>query len=273
MIQHSHSPCVTPGFVVSKLDAFETRNPLTNKNSGLLKYVHQSEDNLWMVMDRKTNKSRIVESNFSFVNNHFWNCFEADGKIVVDVVAATSDYLDNYFSRQLDQPTTDWEKLFHPSKRCLIPTDGEDQVSCEPFFKGLSGGPLFDYPTYNPTFKMNPEYNFFYAIAAKSSKSRWFDQLIKVDAHTRDISKHWSSEGIFFTEADYISRQGQAKSQAEDSGLLVTVLYNSTADQSSLALFDASSLEMVSQYKLDFVIPFHAHGIVCEPGQPCYPNP
>ena len=43
LIQHSHSPCVTPNFLVSKLDAFTPRSPL-NSNSGMLKYVNQGED-------------------------------------------------------------------------------------------------------------------------------------------------------------------------------------------------------------------------------------
>ena len=40
IIQHSHSPCITPHFVVSKLDSFTARSPL-NKNKGLLKFVRQ----------------------------------------------------------------------------------------------------------------------------------------------------------------------------------------------------------------------------------------
>ena len=44
-----------------------------DKNSGLLSKVHQQEDNLWMVMDRRTNSSRLLSSgDVSFVNNHFW---------------------------------------------------------------------------------------------------------------------------------------------------------------------------------------------------------
>lgn len=40
MIQHSHSPCITPNYLVSKLDSFEFRVPVAS-NSGLLRFMHQ----------------------------------------------------------------------------------------------------------------------------------------------------------------------------------------------------------------------------------------
>jgi hypothetical protein len=77
IIQHSHSPCITQNYVVSKLDAFVFRDPLTNHNGGLLKYAHQGEDDEWLVMNRNTNESVVMRSTgHAFVNNHFctWIC-------------------------------------------------------------------------------------------------------------------------------------------------------------------------------------------------------
>jgi len=274
LIQHSHSPCVTPNYVVSKLDAFTPRAPI-NKNKGMLKVLHQAEENLFMVMDRQTRRSRIMTSNFSFVNNHFWNCYETpEAEVVIDTVAATEDYLDNYFRWNLDKPHAEWDHIFHPPMRCYVRT-GVDSVSCESFFQGGAEVSIFDYPTFNPLFKMRPDYRFFYAIAAASPTSRWFDQLIKVDVESRAVIQRWSAPGVFLTEADFIpslERQGSG-SAPEDEGKLVSVLYNATNDASSLAVFDARTLRLVDQYALDFVVPFHAHGIVCMPGQACYTNP
>ena len=90
IIQHSHSPCITPNYVVSKLDAFGPRLKL--EDTGMLKELHQVEDSLWQVMDRRSNKSSILMANKKFVNNHFWNCIENEnGAIVVDTVPATSE--------------------------------------------------------------------------------------------------------------------------------------------------------------------------------------
>lgn len=191
----------------------------------------------------------------------------------MDAVAATEDYLDNYFSRNLDLPAVNWTKLFHPAVRCHISVTG-NQIQCHNFFKDTDGGTRFDYPTFNPKYKMNPNYKFFYAISPKTQTSRWFDQLIKVDTQLQVIANTWSADGVFFTEADFIPRRLQdAGDPAEDDGILISVLYNTTSDRSSLGLFDAASLSLLGQYELEMVVPFHAHGIVCENPKRCYTNP
>ena len=278
IIQHSHSPCITPNFVVSKLDAFVARNPL-NKNSGLLKYLHQGEDSLWLVMNRKTKKSRILNSgdDAKFVNNHFWNCYEdpKDGAVVVEAVAATEDYLDNYFQRNLNEPKTDWKKLFHPSLRCRIPSDEKiSDISCGPLMQGAEVSLIFDYPTFNPLFKMRPDYQFFYGIAATdASSSRWFDRAIKVNAKAGKVVKSWSAPGIFMTEFDFIPRTNGTAAKDEDDGVLLSVLYNASSDTSLFAVFDARELVPLKMYEMDAVVPFHAHGISCKRGEACFTNP
>mmetsp|Transcript_42582 Transcript_42582/g.95599 ORF Transcript_42582/g.95599 Transcript_42582/m.95599 type:complete len:513 (+) Transcript_42582:74-1612(+) len=273
LIQHSHSPCVTEHYVVSKIDSFTPRSPL-NSNSGVLKLLQQAEDDLWLVMDRKTNKSTILQGSVKFVNNHFWNCYETpDGNVVIDSVAATENYLDNYFERNLAADHANWTRLFHPALRCTIPAAAGGAVACENLFEDGAGA-VFDYPTFNPAYKMNPNYRFFYGISAQGSASRWFDELIKVDVQSRKVVQRWSSPGIFLTEADFIPWRGQAQagSRPEDEGMLLSVLYNATDDQSSLGIFDAASLKLLHHEPMGAVIPFHAHGIVCVDGK-CYSNP
>jgi carotenoid cleavage dioxygenase-like enzyme len=79
----------------------------------------------------------------------------------------------------------------------------------------------------------------------------------------------WSSPDVYFTEADFVPQAGGA----EDSGLLLSIIYNATSSESSLAVFDAENLQLRSQTPLGGVIPFHAHGIVCPSGRQCIANP
>ncbi len=89
LLQHSHSPCVTANWVVVKLDSFVPREPVSEYH-GILKVLQQAEDNLWLAMNRSSGQSRILRSAAAFVNNHFWNCYENDGSVVVETVATTS---------------------------------------------------------------------------------------------------------------------------------------------------------------------------------------
>lgn len=274
IIQHSHSPCLTENWVVSKLDAFVPRNPLFNGNGGLLRYVHQGEDSLWMVMDRHTLKSRVMSSaETKFVNNHFWNCYEdpQDGDIVVEVVGATENYLDAYFDIDLEKGPT-WTSLFHPATRCRIPANGTD-VSCSPLMKGDDTALIFDYPTFNPLFKMRHDYRYFYGIAARDDESKWFDTAVKIDAAAGRVAKAWSSPGVFLTEFDFVPRTNGTAPEDEDDGVLLTVLYNATNDKSLFGVFDCKELTPLGLYEMDSVVPFHAHGISCRSGEACFTNP
>ncbi len=276
IIQHSHSPCITQNYVVSKLDAFVFRDPLTNHNGGLLKYAHQGEDDEWLVMNRNTNESVVMKSaGHSFVNNHFWNCVENEnGDVVVETVTATQDYLDNYFDFNLAKMPK-WNDLFHDPLKCVIPkfesqNNATTQIQCDGLLSADSSITYFDYPTFNPEWKMNPSYRYFYAIAPKdTSTSRWFDSVVKIDRTSSKDVASFSDSGLYFTEADFIPLGGDD----EDDGVLLTIAYNSTSDESLLIFLDAKDLTVLSSSSFGFVIPFHAHGISCAKDQACWTNP
>eukprot|EP00040_Diaphanoeca_grandis_P029569 m.173432 g.173432 ORF g.173432 m.173432 type:complete len:507 (+) comp31726_c0_seq10:48-1568(+) len=270
LLQHSHSPCISNNFVVSKLDNFYKVNDNDTSDRGLLRQVHQEENDAWIVMDRRTNETVLKTSNFSFVNNHFWNCFEDGlGNIVVDSVPATSEYLTTYFEDRLSQPTN-WEKILYSPMRCLVPTSlTSNDVTCSQLLVG--DDTLFDYPTFNPKFKMNADYNYVYAISPSTLGSQWFDKIIKVDVQSRKVVAYWTSPGIFVTEASFIP---VGTSNDEEDGVLVSLAYNTTAARSSLLVFDPTTLGLIDSYSLgDNIVPFHAHGVSCTPTDGCYANP
>jgi hypothetical protein len=89
LLQHSHSPCITANWIIVKLDSFAPRHPVDHYH-GVLRVLQQAEDNLWLAVNRSSGHSRVLTSNSAFVNNHFWNCYESDGSVVVETVATTS---------------------------------------------------------------------------------------------------------------------------------------------------------------------------------------
>ena len=190
----------------------------------------------------------------------------------MESVAVNSAYLEYFFPTNLEKPETDWATYFQAPLRCRISTSGEsDEIPC-----GTLGGDTFverpfDYPTFNPLWKMNPAYSYFYAVAASSRESRWLDSVIKVDVKNGDaIVAEWSAPGVFVAEADFFPFEN---SSTEDDGLLLTLIYNVTDQTSSLGVLWATNLTLVEQLPLGGFLPFQAHGIVCPAGGACYSNP
>jgi len=236
--------------------------------------LHQEYDSRFLVMNRETNISKILSANFSFVNNHFWNCYEEGESLIVDTVAATDSYLDAYFSYRLQEPPA-WSDMFLRPQRCHIHISA-GQITCNPLLEDVTR--IFDYPTFNPMWKMQ-KYRYVYGISPHNSTSKWFDTLVKIDVTTRAVEKQWHAPGVYLTEAGFIpvtrntspGRRGGSLQQ-EDSGILLSVAYNASSDTSFVAIYDAQSLRLLDQYSLEQVIPFHAHGISCVSGE-CFTNP
>jgi len=272
IIQHSHSPCVTENYVVSKVDAFEFRS-IVKENSGMLKYLRQQEDDQWFILDRNTMQTKVVRGNKAFINNHFWNCYEdTDDNIVVEAVAATDDYLDNYFASSLAAPTTNFSEIFYEPLRCKIDYKSGEPVFCDPLLSENDNKMIFDYPTFNPHYKMRQDYKYFYGIAISDPNStKWFDRAVKVDVKQGKVVAEWSAPDVYLSELNFIPRSENAN---EDDGTLVTLLYNNKEDASYIAFFSAKTMQPFLIEKLEAgVVPFHAHGIVCKSGIPCFTNP
>ena len=61
LLQHSHSLGLTEHFVVCKIDNFELAKK-DGRDQGLLAHMQQEEGNLWLLMDRRSNASRLLRS-------------------------------------------------------------------------------------------------------------------------------------------------------------------------------------------------------------------
>ena len=250
--------------------------------------MKQGEDDLYFVLNRHTNKTKLIRGNIHFVNNHFWNCYESatTGDIVIEAVASTGEYLDTYFDRNLARPHPTWSDIFHPPIRCHISFE-HATATCVPMFQQMrkniisEDGPenwnpttiLFDYPAFNPLYKMDSSYQYFYAIGITSNISGWFDRVIKVDVRNDTITHAWSLPDLYLTEFDFVPARKEKEGGKEDDGVLFGIAYNQTKDQSYVVMLNATNLFLLGMYPMEHVVPFHAHGIVCPSGIPCYTNP
>jgi len=270
-VHHSHEPCMSKNFVIVKMDHFKLKTP-DFRNQGMLRFVNQEMDNLWLLYDRRTNASRILHSgDFKLINNHFLNCFEVDDEIIVDTSPSTDVYLDNYFEYNLHEQDRKWDKIMLPAHRCKIPTDPSAvSFSCEKLFTSGDWQGLFDFPTFNPLYKSNPDTNWFYATAPIDNKALWMNSVIKGDVKQRKVVATWSEPGVYTTEANFIPRPGATE---EDDGVLFSLMYDSKIDSSIVVLLDAKTLKLIGKTDLGMVIPYHSHGVLCQADGRCFPNP
>jgi len=288
MLQHSHSPSLTETLIITKIDWFELRTTPDKNTTGLLKLMHQKENNLFMITNKADNASYIAKSNFSFVNNHFWNSFDVmddttNKKVsIVTTIPATSTYLNQYFFSKLSEPSMDWKSIFSSPKKCVVPNptladigtvDYEDIAKEEILCSELLEEPRFmDYPTYNPLFKTK-HYKYFYAISPQNTTtSRWFDTIVKYNVDSGKLLSSWHQQGMYLTEVVFIPKDNVDNAE-EDDGVLISVLYDSAQDKSILALFNPKDLSLMASFSLKGDrIGFHAHGLACT-AKKCYPNP
>jgi len=270
-VHHSHEPCMSKNFMLVKLDHFKPKKPV-RKNDGILKFVNQVMDNLWLVFDKRTNSSRILHSgDFKLVNNHFLNCREVDDKIIVETSPATEMYLDTYFAYVLHERDRKWNTIMMPAHRCSIPTDpAAIEFACEKMLTGGDLQPLFDFPTFNPLYKGHPSSRWWYATAPFNSTALWMNSVIKGDNEKREVVAFWKEEGVYTTEANFIPRPGATR---EDDGVLFSVMYDSNEDSSIVVLLNATTMALIGRSDLGMVIPYHSHGVLCDAKKKCYPNP
>ena len=188
---------------------------------------------------------------------------------------ATSNYLDNYFRHNLANAswmTSRWASIMFRSVRCLLPAAGNGTVRCEPLLAhdARIADVGLDFPTFNPLYKYAKHSAWWYATAPSTATSMWFDTIVKVDSRGRRVAATFHVPGVYVTEANFIPRPGAAD---EDDGLLLSVLYNSTADTSLVALLDGKTMGLVEAFALGTVIPYHSHGVACQPAGRCFTNP
>ena len=173
------------------------------------------------------------------------NAFERGDELVVDLCAyedATiidSLYLDEHGPRGAI-PRTEL-------RRYTIDLAGGG-VRAEPLAEGSLELPRIDYARRNTR-----DYSYAYFTGADTG---WIDRLVKVDV--RDGSRsEWRSDGCFPGEPVFVRAPG---AEAEDAGVVLSVVLDGNAGHSFLVVLDAGSFEEIARADAPHHIPFGFHG-------------
>ena len=203
------------------------------------------EPTRFQVFDRATGELRGTYETDAFFCFHHVNAFERGDELVVDLCAyedATiidSLYLDDRGPRGAI-PRTEL-------RRYTIDLAGGG-VRSEPLTDGSLELPRIDYGRRNTR-----DYSYAYFTGADTG---WIDRLVKVDV--RDGSRaEWRADGCFPGEPVFVRAPG---AEAEDGGVVLSVVLDANAGHSFLLVLDAGSFEEIARADAPHHIPFGFHG-------------
>lgn len=206
------------------------------------------EPAVFQVIDRETGALRGSYETEAFFCFHHVNAFERDGgrELVIDLIAYADPsvietlYLGEHGPRG-GLPDTEL-------RRYRIDLAGGG-VSWEKLTEGSLELPRIDYGRRNTR-------DYSYAYFTGASGDDWIDQLIKVDV-TDGSRSVWSEPGCYTGEPIFVREPG---AQAEDAGVVLSVVLDAVAGRSFLLVLDAESFEELARAEAPHHIPYGFHG-------------
>ncbi len=203
------------------------------------------------VVDRRTGELVGRFDSDPFFAFHHVNAFEDGQDLVVDIVAyedagiVTSYYLNRLQDENLELP-------FGQLRRYRIPLQG-GKVTFEPLSDACMELPHFDHARYN----MRPDYRYVYAMSLNPQQRQGFyNQLVKADIATGQ-EKSWYSPGCYPGEPVFVAAPD---SQAEDQGVILSVVLDTNQSTSFLLILDAQSFEEIGRATLPQPVLIGYHG-------------
>jgi carotenoid cleavage dioxygenase-like enzyme len=185
----------------------------------------------------------------AFFAFHHVNAFESDGELVVDLVGYDdASVIEAFYLHRLEEP----DVRIPPGtlRRYRIPLAG-GEVLAEVLSDTAIELPSLDYARMNTS----PEHTYVYGVGVRAERG-FYDQLVKVDLGTRHTTT-WYEPGCYPGEGVFVGRPGR---EAEDDGVVLSVVLDSARGTSFLLVLDASSFTEVARAELPHPVLFGYHG-------------
>jgi beta,beta-carotene 9',10'-dioxygenase len=255
-------PAYMHSFAMTDRHVVLTEQPLVVKPTDLLlsgrpfieNYRWEPErGTTFIVVDRHSGELVGRFETEAFFTFHHVNAFEADGEIVLD--ASASDDAGVIQEFYLDRLRAGQAPASIPQlRRFRISLNGG----------GVSGETLvddiFELPTTNYGRVNRRPYQYAYGAGAEGPgegfAARFLDRVVKADVETRQ-SWVWHEEGSYPGEPVFVAEPG---GEAEDAGVLLSVVLSTERETSYLLVLDARDLSELARAEVPHHIPFGFHG-------------
>jgi beta,beta-carotene 9',10'-dioxygenase len=197
------------------------------------------------VVDRHSGEHVATAKGEAFFCFHHINAYEEGDEVVVDLCAyEDSSIIEALEVSKLRAGDTPPPQAF--PTRYRVPLDG-GEVHGERLSEQSLELPRIDYGRHNAR-----PYRYVYGAGS----SDWLDRVVKLDVESRETLT-WREEGCYPGEPVFVRRPG---GEAEDDGVLLSLVLDAGAGRSFLAVLDAATLEELARAEAPHAIPFGFHG-------------
>jgi beta,beta-carotene 9',10'-dioxygenase len=196
------------------------------------------------LIDRSTGEAAGPFETDPFFCFHHANAYEENGTVVVDACTYADARIveDLYLDRLREGKPADRAEL----RRFRIDL-ASGQVSHEQLAEGL------ELPRINYGRSNERPYRYVWGVDAKSG---WLDRIVKTDVESGSTTE-WAEDGCSPGEPVFVAAPG---AQAEDEGVLLSVVFDSSSGRSFMLVLDAADLAEVARAEAPHGIPYGFHG-------------
>jgi beta,beta-carotene 9',10'-dioxygenase len=200
----------------------------------------------FLVVDRETGRLRGKYETEPFFTFHHINAFERDGELVVDLSAYDdASVIEGLY---LDRLRAGYEQLSPPTaRRYVLDLDGED----------ARGEPLadvdFELPRIAYRTRNGRPYRYTWGVGGTGE---FAGGIVKLDVERREHTT-WTANDQYPGEPVFVPTPG---AEAEDAGVLLSVVLDAARGTSFLLVLDAATLAERARAEVPHHIPFSFHG-------------
>lgn len=204
------------------------------------------------VFDRETgNHVRSVTADPFFAFHHVNAHDDEDGSLVVDLVAYDdASVIESFYLHRLSEPDVQIPR--GTLRRLRIPLTGPDvRLKAEELSPTGIELPNIDYGGLNTS----PDLRFVYGVGVRGDRG-FYDQLVKIDVDARTTAT-WHEPDCYPGEGVFVGRPGR---EAEDDGVILSVVLDAERGTSFLLVLDAASFTEVARARLPHPVLLGYHG-------------
>jgi beta,beta-carotene 9',10'-dioxygenase len=201
------------------------------------------------VVDKESGRevrSARADAVFAF---HHVNAFEDEGGLVIDMIAYTDATIieELYLARLRAGTPVDATGLL---TRFRLSLSGE-----APVMRQILAAETLELPRINYAAHAGKPYRFVWGTGTKV-RGDFLDSIVKIDVATGQVAR-WYEAGCYPGEPVFVAAPS---AQAEDAGVLLSVVLDASKDRSFLLVLDAARLQEKARALAPHAIPFHFHG-------------